>query len=614
MMGITPAAARADLKKDVDVAVERGVAFLKSQQAGGQWSYPGYELGSTALAGLTLLECGVAADDPCITKAADAVRNKSITATSTYQMSLAIMFLDRLADPTDVPFIESMTVRLLAGQGTSGGWGYFCPESGSSEVTRLLKHFKQRNELVAGDKLPKIPKNKKPRDPSELPKEILQQLQLINRPGSAWVAGHGDNSNTQFATLALWIGRRHGLPVERALSRIEARFRKSQAQNGGWGYHVQNFGPDPVGMPMTPPDTVDLNAATAAMTCAGLLGLAVGHGAAAEKGVKKDLMKDNAVKAGLLALSTAIGKPGDAEKLKGGAVGGRSFYYLWSLERVAVIYGLDTIGKKDWYTWGAEMLLATQALNGSWNGTYGAGGVDTCFALLFLRRANLAQDLSAFLKGRIRDPAEVALKSGGVGADKLLEYGKGLKPGIVDKSPPEEKSKGPKEIAGAKKPLALTAEEAEIAQMSVEFAKASPAKQEDLLTTWRDTKGSKYTEALASAIALLKGPPKTKAREALAKRLTRMTAKTLRAQLEDEDLEIRRAAAIATGMKKAKELIPELIKLLDDAEMPVTQAALTSLRELTGQDFGPDPEATRAERLAAVNAWKAWWKKHGGTP
>jgi hypothetical protein len=628
LLSISPAAVRADLKEDVDKAVDRGVAYLKSQQTKGQWIFLGHELGTTALAGLTLLECGVARDDPLITQAADVVRAKCIHITKTYEIALAIMFLDRLGSPVDVPFIESLTVRLLAGQTNVGGWSYFCPESNQADVNRLLKHFKQVNEMEAGDKIPKEPKKKKPREPGELPKEILEQLQMLNRPGAIWAPdGPGDNSNTQFATLALWIARRQGLPVERALDRIEARFRHTQDKSGGWGYLTTvpaKFLPKPPQelMPINPGGRGAFAEPTAAMTCAGLVGLAVGHGAAAEKGLKKDLMKDNAVKAGLMALSTAIGNPGDAAKLKAKGpgpeglqgVGGKSFYFLWSLERVGVIYGLDTIGKKDWYTWGAELLVATQAENGSWVGEFAGGGVDTCFALLFLRRANLAPDLTATLKGRIQDPAEVALKVGGVGADKLLQYGKGLKPGIVGKTSSKEKTTGAKEVASEKKTLPEPAIDAEIAQMSVEFAKASPAKQEDLLATWRDTKGGKYTEALAAAIALLKGPSKTKAREALAKRLTRMTAKTLRAQLEDEDLEIRRAAAIATGMKKAKELIPELIKLLDDAEMPVTQAALTSLREMTGQDFGPDSEATRAERLAAVNAWKSWWKKHGGTP
>src|SRR5262249_4279196 len=163
-----------------------------------------------------------------------------------------------------------------------------------------------------------------------------------------------------------------------------------------------------------------------------------------------------------------------------------------------------------------------------------AGGVDTCFALLFLKRANLAEDLTAKLKGRIQDPAIVALKSGGVGADKLIAFGKGMKSGIEGKTKPGEKTTGPKKVIPDTKPLSLTPEDKEIAQMSIELAKAETAKQEELLASFRDSKGSKYTAAIAGAIPLLKGSPRTKARDALANRLTRMTVKTLRYQMEDD--------------------------------------------------------------------------------
>jgi hypothetical protein len=74
-----------------------------------------------------------------------------------------------------------------------------------------------------------------------------------------------------------------------------------------------------------------------------------------------------------------------------------NLYFLWSVERVAVLYDLQTIGGKDWYRWGAEILVANQGPHGNWaNGGYhGASPVlDTSLALLFLKRANLAKDLT----------------------------------------------------------------------------------------------------------------------------------------------------------------------------------------------------------------------------
>src|SRR5439155_3250386 len=76
-------------------------------------------------------------------------------------------------------------------------------------------------------------------------------------------------------------------------------------------------------------------------------------------------------------------------------------YFLWSLERVAMAYGLETIGNRDWYAHGAELLLTTQSPNGCWTNSLTGPTAETAFALLFLRRANLAPDLSFHLKGRV---------------------------------------------------------------------------------------------------------------------------------------------------------------------------------------------------------------------
>ena len=81
-------------------------------------------------------------------------------------------------------------------------------------------------------------------------------------------------------------------------------------------------------------------------------------------------------------------------------------YYLWSLERLAMLYDLPTIGGKDWYRWGAEMLVTNQTRFGDWepwelgpfdsSQTYGPT-LNTSFALLFLKRSHLIRDLTAKL-------------------------------------------------------------------------------------------------------------------------------------------------------------------------------------------------------------------------
>ena len=93
-------------------------------------------------------------------------------------------------------------------------------------------------------------------------------------------------------------------------------------------------------------------------------------------------------------MSRHVGKPtGRAKNLPKG-----NLYYLWSLERVAVLYSLKKIGDKDWYAWGAALLVASQQPDGHWLGIQYPGGnfplIDTCFALLFLKRANFVKDLT----------------------------------------------------------------------------------------------------------------------------------------------------------------------------------------------------------------------------
>src|SRR5262249_43789279 len=116
-------------QQKVDEALARGVAYLKkAQNADGSWyALPNYRVGPSALAALTLVECGVPVDDPCITKATPFIRNGCRTLTKTYELSLALLFLNRLGDGADRDRIQQLALRLVAGQLPSGGWAYDCP-------------------------------------------------------------------------------------------------------------------------------------------------------------------------------------------------------------------------------------------------------------------------------------------------------------------------------------------------------------------------------------------------------------------------------------------------------------------------------------------------------
>lgn len=74
-------------------------------------------------------------------------------------------------------------------------------------------------------------------------------------------------------------------------------------------------------------------------------------------------------------------------------------YVLWTVERVAVLYDRRRIGNLDWYVHGVRLLLPLQDKeDGSWSPAkmraLDEPSVSTSFALLFLKRSNLARDLT----------------------------------------------------------------------------------------------------------------------------------------------------------------------------------------------------------------------------
>src|SRR5262245_36130532 len=118
-------------------------------------------------------------------------------------------------------------------------------------------------------------------------------------------------------------------------------------------------------------------------------------------------MQDPQVRSALLLLGRVLDYTPDKkgpEPIPKFLIMGDEYYFLWALERVAVAYGLQTIGNQDWYRWGSDILIPRQGPDGSWHGKFWEGGVDTCFALLFLRQANLSKDLTVTLKGHAPIP------------------------------------------------------------------------------------------------------------------------------------------------------------------------------------------------------------------
>lgn len=314
-------AARAEITAEqVREAIDRGVAYLEREQKDdGSWpDPPGYPGGVTALCTLALLNCGVAADDPHVQSAVNHLRK--LEPTVTYATALQTMVFAAAEQKSNLPLIRRNALWLAENQKTgamSGAWGY--PQA------------------------------------------------------------DGDNSNSQFALLALHEAERVGVEIhDRVWKRALDYWQNCQNPNGSWGYK-----------PTTP--------GTGSMTCAGIAALVI----ASDRLNKGDAQADGdhvtccgeqqgngPVERGL----DWLGRNFSVNVNPGNHAQGWLLYYLYGLERAGRLTNRRLIGDHDWYREGAEVLITSELhndLSGYWKGTGHAENdphIATSLALLFLAK------------------------------------------------------------------------------------------------------------------------------------------------------------------------------------------------------------------------------------
>jgi hypothetical protein len=609
-----PAPAPAATQKEIDRAIKGGAASLKAKYARAGQGAPGVMftgaegmggIGGTCLAGLALLEAGTPANDPAMKTITAQVRDAAPSQNRTYQVALCLMYFDRLGDPADVPMIQALAVRLLAGQTNGGGWRYDAVGSISVEEAKRLREMKAEQK------------------PGELHPDVKQYAQALAARGNAGVqvAAGDDNSNTQFALLAVWMARKHGVPVDGALELVEKRFMGTQSERtGNWPYSGGLAG-------------VNVGSGSPAMYCAGLLGMATGlarredrkkaelkhepprgrpdkpkpakpddpfyNPPAPKEPEKKPAKERRAATAQDLVIQRAFQGLGltFAELARGGGLlrgngahGHGDLYFFWSMERVGVAYGVEKIGGLDWFDVGSTLLVRTQLPDGSWGvGSYGSE-VNTAFAVLFLSRSNLARDLSSKVQ---KNPTSTEMRAGNGGpAGELLPH----LPAVVAATPAPVL-----ELANPTGDEGVT--------LASRLLKSPDGDWKKLIAQARDAKGSTNTRALMLTAAHTTGDRKKQARAALAERLCRMTPDTLRAMMKAEQAELRRAAALACAMKDDKSHVADLVELIADPDTSVTLAAKAGLKSLPGQDLGPPATASPGQKALAATAWKEWYAK-----
>lgn len=207
----------------------------------------------------------------------------------------------------------------------------------------------------------------------------LEDSQITQGPRKgAWAypdVGIGDNSNAQFAVLALHEAERVGAQVDPRTWQLAADYWKGcQNPDGSWGYQ-----PDFPG--------------TGSMTCAGIGAWVISSGKVAAANAKVENGRAQCClprgENDVLDLALRwLGRNFSVKRNPGERMW--QYYYLYGMERVGRLTARRFIGEHDWYREGAEHLIAQQDnFSHNWVGQPHAEDnphIATALALLFLSK------------------------------------------------------------------------------------------------------------------------------------------------------------------------------------------------------------------------------------
>lgn len=348
----------------VNKAIDKGIQYLRtapSPDFGGAYG------SSDELLLWTFIHAGVPATDPRFKDLFQAATTAPMK--RTYKVALLAMCLEELDRVRYQEKIAQCAQFLVDTQCANGQWSYGQPVGSIKDVPAP--------EPVGKD-VATAPGAKGPK-----PKAVPRKLTIKK---GAEGPETGDNSNSQYAALGLRACHDAGIvfPEATISSAVkawkESMFneadrnkakdgKKAVASSGGkvaegWNYKTI---------------ALDERAPYHAMT-AGAVGALVIYAHLQ----KKDWKKDPAVEAGMKWLT---------DKFK---IEPSNAYYMYGLERVGILYGTEVFGNRPWYKEGAYAIIGCQKADGSWSEdvqdskglvTWHGRTWDTCFSILFLRRA-----------------------------------------------------------------------------------------------------------------------------------------------------------------------------------------------------------------------------------
>ena len=318
---------------DVERAIQKGMDWLKGMPP--KSGVPTSRMDDTnELVLYTLLHGGLAPSDPALGEFLK--RTVDREPDRVYNVALGAMALAKLDRAGYQWKLVQQGQFLLDSQCENGQWAYGTPV----DPARAPGDWVSWKGAPYGAKYPPGFRPGGPKTTSGRKIGIVQRSR---------VSKVGDNSNAQYAALGLRACVEADLVIDpRCIADALKWWENDQNKDGGWGYsRGEDDGP------------------RATMTAGGVGSLVIYRWM-----LHKPWADEAHVKKGMEWL--------DANP----KVSKWQEYYYYGLERIGMLYGTDRIGSIDWFDKGAGWLIEHQAANGSWRNV-----PDTCFAILFLRRA-----------------------------------------------------------------------------------------------------------------------------------------------------------------------------------------------------------------------------------
>jgi hypothetical protein len=332
----------------VDGAIKKGLAHLKERI--GKYGTINRRR-SEELILWTFTHGGVAENDPDFDKLLKTVLESPLE--WTYNVSLQAMILEELDRVKYQLRIAQCAQFLIDNQCANGQWSYGEPDQFAKDVpTGAVK----KSVASAGGKPAKNPPGTRVK-PKVVNTIAIKQM----KKGPA----RGDNSNAQYAALGLRACHDAGIVLPPEVLQLAEQWWREGLGGDGWGYLSKNdsgYGSMTAGA---------VGALTIYLFIQG-----------------RPWIKDKDVVTGMDWLANNFTVTKNPKTPEAGGQGGWQYYYLYALERAGIFFGTETFGAHEWYVEGAKFLLDQQKGDGSW-ATPGADHEiwDTCFAILFLRRA-----------------------------------------------------------------------------------------------------------------------------------------------------------------------------------------------------------------------------------